>query len=187
MKFLNALIASPALHIILGAIFLLIAITGGGITSSWLALPSISALPRVIAGVVGLGMILFGLYLINAATRPASGHSDDGTPEVAGLESLDCSLPYKSVYSLDGLGKYQECTVEFRNDTPQTMKVYWVNEDGGTQFFFNVAPYQSYVQATHVGNVWLVRDDADRSVAMFRCVLPRAVIRRPAAKSVGGA
>jgi len=58
----------------------------------------------VIAGVVGLGMILFGLYLINAATRPASGHSDDGTPEVAGLESLDCSLPYKSVYSLAGLG-----------------------------------------------------------------------------------
>jgi hypothetical protein len=165
----SGLLAAPTLFIILGSIFLLVAISGGDVKFKGLGLPKISVPARVGAGVVGVVFASLGVYSAIWATARSPLQ-----PGNIAVDSLDCSQSAKSDADKESS---QPTTIEFKNDSETTLTGFWMKYNGESEEYFKALPHQSKVQNTFVGNVWVLRDDKGSCVAVFRASMSRAVIR----------
>lgn len=128
----SVLLAAPTVCVILGAIFLLLAISGGGVRFRGLELPQISALSGDGAAMAGVAFLSVGVYSLISAARPAQQKSAD-----MAVESLDCSQSPKSDVDSD---VPQPATVDFMNDSERTLNGFWVKYNGESKQFFNILP-----------------------------------------------
>jgi M6 family metalloprotease-like protein len=57
--------------------------------------------------------------------------------------------------------------IQFRNDTPGAVKVFWIDTTGRKTLYSTLPPGAGFTQSTFSGHVWLVTDGADACVALF--------------------
>lgn len=66
-------------------------------------------------------------------------------------------------------------TVRFINQTPRTLKLYWVDADGKRQARGTLEPQESVTQRTFASHVWLVAGPDDRPVALYVAAEKRGI------------
>jgi hypothetical protein len=57
--------------------------------------------------------------------------------------------------------------IQFRNDSPGAIKVYWIDTAARRTLYATVPPGAGAIQGTFSGHVWLVTDGADTCLALF--------------------
>ena len=80
----------------------------------------------------------------------------------------------------------QAATVDFINDTDRSVKVGWFDFKGQIKVYRELAPGQSYVQATFTHHIWAVTDNADNCLGTFVVMVSGTYIIK-APKASGGA
>lgn len=58
-------------------------------------------------------------------------------------------------------------TIEFRNDSNKTVKIYWLDEAGKRKFSVTLAPKQSKEIKTFLSEPWLVTDERDNALSLY--------------------
>lgn len=58
--------------------------------------------------------------------------------------------------------------VVFLNQSPETVKLYWMNRQGQPKFYAKIASGKNQRQQTRPGAVWLITDSSDRPLGHFR-------------------
>ncbi len=58
-------------------------------------------------------------------------------------------------------------TIEFRNESNKTIKVYWLDEQGRRKFSVTLAPKQSHVFETYLSEPWLITDERDNALSLY--------------------
>lgn len=74
------------------------------------------------------------------------------------------------------------------NQLPGTVSIYWIGFDGQPKSYGRADPTRSFTQDTFAGHLWLVKDEKDQPVALYRVgeAACQAIVRAPQAKSQGG-
>jgi hypothetical protein len=69
--------------------------------------------------------------------------------------------------------------VQFVNTTPGSVRVYWLNYQGGQQLYATLAPWQSYLQSTFLTHPWEVTDTQRNCLGVYLPVIGtgRVIIR----------
>src|SRR5947209_146381 len=113
-----------------------------------------------------LHLLLIVLLLCSAlavATQP-SGVAHAAVVTYTQLPKLDCSQE-SSLRSTDGSTSTH---IEFVNNSPITVKVYWLDYASGARVLYaTLAPGQSYLQQTFVTHPWVVTDLGDVCISIF--------------------
>ena len=60
--------------------------------------------------------------------------------------------------------------VTFENKTSAPVSIYWIKTDGGEQFYAQIVAGGRLPQETFVGHAWLVKDQNNNCLAVFRSV-----------------
>lgn len=110
-------------------------------------------------------------------TATSEGVSDSMTLTVAdgcaANPTVNCLLTAESP-ALEpyfrSLGTYNPTSITFTNSSPQTVNLYWLDENGQRQLFNTLVPGQSYVQPMFLDNPWLITDTTDRGLAIYHPV-----------------
>ena len=146
------------LAIVIGGLLLVAAILGGGLRIKEIEIPQLNRTSRWLAGVVGLILLVFGLY-----PRP----STPSTPSNE-LRSLKCS----EIGTLKSAGTSGKTNILFKNETNQKLTAYWIDFDGNKQKFFTLQPKDDvddhWRQETYEGHPWLIEDDNGHCIAVFK-------------------
>jgi len=79
------------------------------------------------------------------------------------LQPLDCSRES----FLASVSAVTATSVQFINETGQTVLVYWLNYSGARVLYKTLGPSQSYLQQTYVTHPWVAADTAGTCVAIF--------------------
>lgn len=58
-------------------------------------------------------------------------------------------------------------TIEFRNDSNKTVKIYWLDEAGKRKFSVTLAPKQNNEIKTFLAEPWLVTDERDNALSLY--------------------
>jgi hypothetical protein len=163
------LLNPPILCILVGSIFLLLGVIGGGITFKQIHIPSIALLARLTGGLAGIFLIAIGIYFLVSQRQTES----------SGVTLLDCSHENdRDLKSVDPLGTEEPATISLKNDTSQTLDVYWIDQNGADHLYFPIGGHQDVPASTYVGHVWLLRRKADQKcLAIFQVVVPRVTIQ----------
>jgi VHL beta domain len=92
---------------------------------------------------------------------------DDQRPQdTEDAEALDCKQ-LSSIRSQDGGDK---TLVTFENKTSGPVSIYWIGTDGGEQSYAQIVAGGRLPQETFVGHAWLVKDQNNNCLAVFRAV-----------------
>ena len=84
----------------------------------------------------------------------------------AALTALPCSLES----SLMSLNSNVSTTVDFENQTAQTVQVYWLNFMGARVLYYTLPPGMGYVQQTFVTHPWVIADSSNTCIEIFEPV-----------------
>lgn len=60
-----------------------------------------------------------------------------------------------------------ETTIEFRNQSNKTLKLFWLDENGQRKFTITLAPKQNESITTFLSQPWLVTDDRDNALSLY--------------------
>jgi uncharacterized protein (TIGR03437 family) len=82
------------------------------------------------------------------------------------LTALPCSLES----SLISLNSNVSTTVDFENQTSQTVQVYWLNFMGARVLYYTLPPGMGYVQQTFVTHPWVITDSSNTCIEIFEPV-----------------
>ena len=82
------------------------------------------------------------------------------------LTALPCSLES----SLMSLNSNVSTTVDFENQTAQTVQVYWLNFMGARVLYYTLPPGMGYVQSTFVTHPWVITDSSNTCIEIFEPV-----------------
>ena len=82
------------------------------------------------------------------------------------LTALPCSLES----SLMSLNSNVSTTVDFENQTAQTVLVYWLNFMGTRVLYYTLPPGMEYVQQTFVTHPWVITDSSNTCIEIFEPV-----------------
>lgn len=63
-----------------------------------------------------------------------------------------------------------ETQILFMNQSNNPIKTYWVNYGGGLEFYNDLLPGQEVLQQTALGHVWIVTDENNQCLAIFKPV-----------------
>ncbi len=55
----------------------------------------------------------------------------------------------------------------FVNKSPHTIRIYWINYDGGRQFYAEVRPGREHVQRTYRTHPWVVTDRRENCLGIY--------------------
>src|ERR1700730_15340174 len=80
------------------------------------------------------------------------------------------ALPCSEEASLKSLNGNVPTSVDFENQTTQTVRLYWLNYTGARVFYAAIAPGAAYLQSTFVTHPWVVADLSDTCIAIFEPV-----------------
>lgn len=58
-------------------------------------------------------------------------------------------------------------TIEFRNESDKTIKVYWLDENGSRKFAVTLAPKQNNEVQTYLSQPWIVTDERDNALSLY--------------------
>lgn len=58
-------------------------------------------------------------------------------------------------------------TIEFRNESGKTIKVYWLDEAGDRNFAVTLAPVQNDEIQTYLSQPWLITDERDNAISLY--------------------
>jgi hypothetical protein len=61
---------------------------------------------------------------------------------------------------------YNKALITFDNQTAQELKVYWIDFQGNRKLYAHVKAHSTYDQATWIGHVWVVTDEADQCIRL---------------------
>src|SRR5712692_668949 len=95
-----------------------------------------------------VGAILTAVPVVMAATE---------------LQALPCSQE-GLLHSIEGA---TTTSIEFINQTSDSVNIYWLNYNGGRQFYNTLAAGASYTQQTYVTHPWVVTDSNNQCIAIF--------------------
>ncbi len=82
------------------------------------------------------------------------------------LTALPCSLES----SLMSLNSNVSTTLDFENQTTQTVQVYWLNFMGARVLYYTLPPGMGYVQQTFVTHPWVITDSSNTCIEIFEPV-----------------
>ena len=89
--------------------------------------------------------------------------------------ALDCSAEA----TLKAVPSSAQTEIDFRNASPQTRRLYWLDANGERKFVALVAPNSILKQPSSVGNSWVVTDE------MEKCVTVVTAAEQPVTVDVG--
>jgi hypothetical protein len=164
------------LLILFGGGLLVVAVIGGGLKVKQIEIPAVSRLNRFIAGVLGLSLLGAGLFLVlytperlHMGTKEAIPHH---IPEdVNELKPIACS-ELANLRSGEGAGS---TNVVFRNQKSSLVNLFWVNHQGQPKLWTMIAPGKTVAAPTHPTHVWLVMNDQNQCLVVFRAGPQNAV------------
>jgi enamine deaminase RidA (YjgF/YER057c/UK114 family) len=113
---------------------------------------------------VGVASLAQDAYLIEMEAVAA-------VPEIRKLESLACSAEP----SLRSVRFDTQTTVTFENPTPNEVRLYWINYQGGRVPVGAMKPGQSLAQRTFLTHPFVLTDRADKCLAIYLPALPQSV------------
>jgi hypothetical protein len=89
--------------------------------------------------------------LLLAAVGNALGQTRQDTSPLLASAPLACDITQDR-----SRASTTPASIEFVNQTPGTVNVYWLGFDGSRQFWFSLPSGRSQVQGTYVGHAWVV-------------------------------
>jgi hypothetical protein len=84
-------------------------------------------------------------------------------PGPSELRPLDCS---RSRTFVSRLGE-QKALVDFRNESPRSVEVNWINYEGKREYYYDLGPGETYRQDTFENHPWLIADDSHKCLMVF--------------------
>ncbi len=111
-----------------------------------------------------------------ATTDTAATSELETGPDLTGLETNQDTLVTLSAKSCDDAATLKsgnfttESEILFMNQSPDSVKTYWVNYGGGLEFYNILLPGQEVLQQTAPGHVWIVTDIDNECIAIFEPV-----------------
>ena len=112
-------------------------------------------LALVVATVIG--------FSIHSLDKPQSTTSVS-TQIQAGSEPLESGCPQEG--HIKSPSSFDKATITFDNQTAGDVKIYWIDFDGKRKFYETVKAHTTFNQATWVGHVWVVADQADQCIKL---------------------
>jgi len=70
-----------------------------------------------------------------------------------------------------------EITLKVVNETPEAVKLFWIDRDGRPVFYSDIAGKQQQERRTFVGHVWLVLNGRGQALAVFEAGDPVSVLK----------
>lgn len=80
------------------------------------------------------------------------------------------ALPCSEESSLMALNSNVSTSVDFENQTNETVNVYWLNFMGAPVLYYTLAPGTGYTQQTFVTHPWLITDASNNCIEIFEPV-----------------
>ncbi len=106
---------------------------------------------------------------------------------IAQAQTVLNPLPCSQEASLESLNSNVSTTVDFQNQTSQTVRIYWLNFSGMRVLYDALSAGTDYVQGTFVTHPWVVTDLSDTCIAIFEPVSGAGVARIGSGGGVSGA
>ncbi len=86
--------------------------------------------------------------------------ANDGVVTRSGLTPLTVLVPSRT--------SDRDTEIQFRNETEETIELYWISESGRRLSYGSLEPGQDRKQHTFAGHVWLILDQEGKPLAAFR-------------------
>jgi hypothetical protein len=98
-----------------------------------------------------------------SSTGPAADTSVSTQLQVGG-EPLESGCPQEG--HIKSPSSFDKATITFDNQTAADVKIYWIDFDGKRKFYEMLKAHTAHNQATWVGHVWVVADQADQCIKL---------------------
>jgi hypothetical protein len=150
----------PVICLVFGAILVTAAIFGGGIKIKEVEIPKLNTFSRALAGIVGIGMVVYGIKATNKQGQSSPVNDNQ-------IKPLSCSL----ASSLKSASTTGDTSILFMNGTDRRVKGFWIDFNGKTQQYFTLGPKDQsddhIKQKTYEGHPWLIEDEEGHCLAVF--------------------
>ena len=128
-------------------------------------------LALVVATVIGFSIRSLDKPQSSGSGSVASAASSSGPADTSVSTQLQVgSAPLESGCPQEGHIKspssFDKATITFDNQTAAVLKIYWIDFDGKRKFYEVLKAHTAYNQATWVGHVWVVADQADQCIKL---------------------
>ena len=128
-------------------------------------------LALAVATVIGLSIGSFGKPqstsngpAASAASSTVPADASVSTQPQAGSEPLESGCPQEG--HIKSPSSFDKATITFDNQTAADVKIYWIDFDGKRKFYEILKAHTAFNQATWVGHVWVVADQADQCIKL---------------------
>ena len=100
----------------------------------------------------------------SAASSTGPADTSVSTQIQAGSEPLESGCPQEG--HIKSPSSYDKAAITFDNQTAGDVKIYWIDFDGKRKFYETLKAHTAYNQATWIGHVWVVADQADQCIKL---------------------